>query len=84
MNRSIKQAKAKGDPFCVTSKKRVFGPYSQLLPIKDLDEECIEVMSIEAVRYNQLIAETCRSKRELLCASVYSCGCGVNPKNLSS
>lgn len=54
-NAVFADARAKNDPHCYTSLNWVYGQYSTLLSIKEEEEDCIECVSAEAVRYTEHI-----------------------------
>lgn len=58
MNSGIRSANQKNDPFCYTSKKKVFGLYSMLLKIKEEDETCLRCVSAESEKYSDLIGKS--------------------------
>lgn len=57
MNKSLVDARQHGDPYCVTSVRRVFGQRSTLMQIKGLEETCIEVNLAEIERYHSSIGD---------------------------
>lgn len=52
---SRKAQKAQNDPSCVTTKSGLFGKYSLLLSAQKEDDEILEVISYEMVKYSNLI-----------------------------
>nr|NJM01866.1 hypothetical protein [Desulfobacula sp.] len=54
-NTVFADARAKNDPHCYTSLNWTYGQYSTLLSIKEEEEDCIECVSAEVVRYTEHI-----------------------------
>ncbi|ABB33018.2 hypothetical protein GeomeDRAFT_3303 [Geobacter metallireducens RCH3] len=54
-NMQFEKARIKGDPSCYTSNNETFSSYSVAIKMKDEDEECIECIDAEAVKYTLAI-----------------------------
>jgi hypothetical protein len=52
----IRRQRELNDPSCFTSKNLSFGNYSNLLEIKDEDEEILEIRSLEVAPYTELLS----------------------------
>jgi len=50
--------KAQNDPFCITSISNSPGQYSFLVQTKNKEEEILEILKTEVVKYSKLIAKT--------------------------
>ncbi len=57
INTIISKYKKNRDPWCISSKNWTTGKYSQLIKIKEDDEEIIEIESVEVCRYSNLLGE---------------------------
>ncbi len=55
LNMQFEKSRIKGDPSCYTSKNETFSSYSLAMKMKDADEECIECINAEAVKYTLAI-----------------------------
>ena len=56
-NRMLQKSIEEKDPYCVTSIKRTFGKYSELLKMKKEEESLIEVVSFSKVKYSNQIEQ---------------------------
>jgi len=54
-NAQFERDRLKGNPSCYTSKNETFGAYSIVMKMKDEDEDCIECIDAEAVKYTLAI-----------------------------
>lgn len=54
-NKAYVAARDSGNPLCYTSKLRTYGDYSDLLKLKDDDEECLECKCAEVEKYTEVI-----------------------------
>ena len=50
--------KAQNDPFCITSINNSPGQYSTLVQSKNRDEEILEIIKVDVIKYSKLIAKT--------------------------
>lgn len=57
LNSFFEKGKSENDPICYTSKNKVFGPRSLLMTTKEIDEQCMECIIAEPVRYNKSIGD---------------------------
>jgi len=56
-NKGIERMKAQRNPYCYTSKNKVFGAYDTLLSQKDSDEELLECIRATPARYTELLGK---------------------------
>ncbi|MDD5326491.1 MAG: hypothetical protein PHY02_01600 [Phycisphaerae bacterium] len=56
-NTHLKKARDKKDPACYTSINWMHGRYSTLLALKEPEEECLECLNAEVVKYSEHIAK---------------------------
>lgn len=56
-NQYLEKHRKMKDPLCYTSIHYIFGPYSQLLQMKEPDEKVIEILSVEVTKYNEQIGK---------------------------
>ncbi len=63
-NTHLKNARDKNDPACYTSINWMYSTYSILLAIKEPEEECLECLDAEVVKYSEHIAKLYPSKME--------------------
>ncbi len=63
-NTHFKKARDKKDPACYTSINWMYGAYSTLLAMKEPEEECLECLNAEVVKYSEHIAKLYPSEGE--------------------